>query len=377
MLFRSTVESRTRAFTRAGILTDGGENVFDVLERDCSGVFKKAKDGFPTLSWKNEEGSGETPPEVSDVLHTVKINKPDGVDVSVVIGDVTIQNPDPFTVKEGTKIKIVEKFPNLGSDYIAFPPTMKVTNPDFKYLKSPGVYISKPIRLKVCRYAPYVAEYTVLPHDESQSIITDPKPQTFTIDITHKKKPTYVTDKTSLTIYKCLNIGDNEFQELKTLNIDEFNSCAKDISIDLKNNGIEEHFSAHAVKMADLLKTEANANDIYEMYALGEANGNPFSFITYNYDYGFENIWIVSSFKDKEGNEYVPQGYLRVYEMGALSELVSGISWVESELCIKNGEDSQSDIKISQNNLENYKKLCRSEERRVGKECRSRWSPYH
>ena len=23
------------------------------------------------------------------------------------------------------------------------------------------------------------------------------------------------------------------------------------------------------------------------------------------------------------------------------------------------------------------KKLCRSEERRVGKECRSRWSPYH
>ena len=24
-----------------------------------------------------------------------------------------------------------------------------------------------------------------------------------------------------------------------------------------------------------------------------------------------------------------------------------------------------------------YKTLCRSEERRVGKECRSRWSPYH
>ena len=24
-----------------------------------------------------------------------------------------------------------------------------------------------------------------------------------------------------------------------------------------------------------------------------------------------------------------------------------------------------------------YMKLCRSEERRVGKECRSRWSPYH
>ena len=26
---------------------------------------------------------------------------------------------------------------------------------------------------------------------------------------------------------------------------------------------------------------------------------------------------------------------------------------------------------------ENQRKLCRSEERRVGKECRSRWSPYH
>ena len=24
-----------------------------------------------------------------------------------------------------------------------------------------------------------------------------------------------------------------------------------------------------------------------------------------------------------------------------------------------------------------YCKVCRSEERRVGKECRSRWSPYH
>ena len=27
--------------------------------------------------------------------------------------------------------------------------------------------------------------------------------------------------------------------------------------------------------------------------------------------------------------------------------------------------------------LERYEKLRRSEERRVGKECRSRWSPYH
>ena len=32
---------------------------------------------------------------------------------------------------------------------------------------------------------------------------------------------------------------------------------------------------------------------------------------------------------------------------------------------------------ISQYKLENFELLCRSEERRVGKECRSRWSPYH
>ena len=29
------------------------------------------------------------------------------------------------------------------------------------------------------------------------------------------------------------------------------------------------------------------------------------------------------------------------------------------------------------NNIKDGKARCRSEERRVGKECRSRWSPYH
>ena len=42
--------------------------------------------------------------------------------------------------------------------------------------------------------------------------------------------------------------------------------------------------------MTDLLKTEANANDIYEMYAVREVYSNPFPFIEYNYSYGFENI---------------------------------------------------------------------------------------
>ena len=35
-------------------------------------------------------------------------------------------------------------------------------------------------------------------------------------------------------------------------------------------------------------------------------------------------------------------------------------------------KDPDADQKTSEINL-----LCRSEERRVGKECRSRWSPYH
>ena len=34
-------------------------------------------------------------------------------------------------------------------------------------------------------------------------------------------------------------------------------------------------------------------------------------------------------------------------------------------------------IKESDDSIEAESKLTRSEERRVGKECRSRWSPYH
>ena len=35
------------------------------------------------------------------------------------------------------------------------------------------------------------------------------------------------------------------------------------------------------------------------------------------------------------------------------------------------------DIALSENQLKALKEHVRSEERRVGKECRSRWSPYH
>ena len=34
-------------------------------------------------------------------------------------------------------------------------------------------------------------------------------------------------------------------------------------------------------------------------------------------------------------------------------------------------------VKLPKQMLDEFKRLYRSEERRVGKECRSRWSPYH
>ena len=38
-------------------------------------------------------------------------------------------------------------------------------------------------------------------------------------------------------------------------------------------------------------------------------------------------------------------------------------------------DTSERDMKVTLKYVDG--KLCRSEERRVGKECRSRWSPYH
>ena len=38
---------------------------------------------------------------------------------------------------------------------------------------------------------------------------------------------------------------------------------------------------------------------------------------------------------------------------------------------------AQTSINVTSHNLANINNQARSEERRVGKECRSRWSPYH
>ena len=39
--------------------------------------------------------------------------------------------------------------------------------------------------------------------------------------------------------------------------------------------------------------------------------------------------------------------------------------------------EERTDVKVGKVNVDEQPDLARSEERRVGKECRSRWSPYH
>ena len=43
----------------------------------------------------------------------------------------------------------------------------------------------------------------------------------------------------------------------------------------------------------------------------------------------------------------------------------------------KNKRNLRKPAIVDATNVKNMKKILRSEERRVGKECRSRWSPYH
>ena len=49
-------------------------------------------------------------------------------------------------------------------------------------------------------------------------------------------------------------------------------------------------------------------------------------------------------------------------------------SWIGRINIVKNNYNTQSNLQIQCNP---YQTTNRSEERRVGKECRSRWSPYH
>src|SRR3989441_8040893 len=69
----------------------------------------------------------------------------------------------------------------------------------------------------------------------------------------------------------------------------------------------------------------------------------------------------------------------RVQTPSALSRSVAGLApgtKVELEI-IRNDEHRPLTVDLSERNDETIVASIRSEERRVGKECRSRWSPYH
>src|SRR3712207_8306261 len=56
---------------------------------------------------------------------------------------------------------------------------------------------------------------------------------------------------------------------------------------------------------------------------------------------------------------------------------LAGASSREPE-CLAGGEEECSGwLLVARNEVEREREEARSEERRVGKECRSRWSPYH
>ena len=51
--------------------------------------------------------------------------------------------------------------------------------------------------------------------------------------------------------------------------------------------------------------------------------------------------------------------------------------WETNETLLKEYGEETFLVGGYRTSLKNYISYCRSEERRVGKECRSRWSPYH
>ena len=68
-----------------------------------------------------------------------------------------------------------------------------------------------------------------------------------------------------------------------------------------------------------------------------------------------------------EENKIVSEHYQNRIKL--IKELLKTSQLVIGDLCVH--------INISEASYHRYTNFTRSEERRVGKECRSRWSPYH
>ena len=63
----------------------------------------------------------------------------------------------------------------------------------------------------------------------------------------------------------------------------------------------------------------------------------------------------------------------------ALVKKLIGESFVDSVICAPGnaGIEREHSTRVVPLNISDAEAILRSEERRVGKECRSRWSPYH
>ena len=63
------------------------------------------------------------------------------------------------------------------------------------------------------------------------------------------------------------------------------------------------------------------------------------------------------------------------------SEIIANLNIQQSKAFVGQFSDGESQVEILDNvrgcDVFVIQPTCRSEERRVGKECRSRWSPYH
>ena len=77
-----------------------------------------------------------------------------------------------------------------------------------------------------------------------------------------------------------------------------------------------------------------------------------------------------------ENGEDEPHAFMYVWQVAIDSDVIMGRYWDEFFAFLGHVDEMCSALQES-NNLDTKPYLVRSEERRVGKECRSRWSPYH
>src|SRR5574341_1602722 len=84
----------------------------------------------------------------------------------------------------------------------------------------------------------------------------------------------------------------------------------------------------------------------------------------------FNGFSLAGSFGSKDINREVSEFALRYAGKGAFGEIAAALGFSSEDAATPGGQDD----KVSGGSIS---WLHRSEERRVGKECRSRWSPYH